>query len=181
MKHFGDIAYSPIEVKAEQAARGSRELYEGMVARPAPEGFGEREAAFIAMRDSFYMATVSENGWPYIQHRGGPRGFLKLLSPTQLGFADYRGNRQYVSVGNLKTEKRVSLFLMDYPNRARLKLLGRQRVRKTRPTIRRWLSSSRLRAKATSSVCSRLMSRRLTGTVHNSSRPALRRTNSPPV
>jgi hypothetical protein len=74
------------------------------------------------------MATVSEDGWPYIQHRGGPRGFLKLLSDTQIGFADYRGNRQYVSVGNLETEKRVSLFLMDYPNRARLKLLGKARV-----------------------------------------------------
>lgn len=74
------------------------------------------------------MATVSEDGWPYIQHRGGPCGFLKMLSETQLGFADYRGNRQYVSVGNLQTEQRVSLFLMDYPNRARLKLLGRAKV-----------------------------------------------------
>ena len=127
MKHFGDIAFTD-HVKAEQQARGSREMYAGMTARPAPEGFSEREAAFIAMRDSFYMATVSEDGWPYIQHRGGPRGFLKVLSPTQLGFADYRGNRQYVSVGNLQTEQRVSLFLMDYPNRARLKLLGRAHV-----------------------------------------------------
>ncbi|MCR9077859.1 MAG: pyridoxamine 5'-phosphate oxidase family protein [Hyphomonadaceae bacterium] len=127
MKHFGDIAFTD-QVKAEQDARGSREMYEGMVARPAPDGFSEREAAFISMRDSFYMATVSEDGWPYIQHRGGPRGFLKVLSPTQLGFADYRGNRQYVSVGNLHNEKRVSLFLMDYPNRARLKLLGRATV-----------------------------------------------------
>lgn len=127
MKHFGDIAFTQ-QVKAEQDARGSREMYEGMLARPAPDCFSEREAAFIAMRDSFYMATVSEDGWPYIQHRGGPRGFLKVLSPTQLGFADYRGNRQYVSVGNLNTEKRVSLFLMDYPNRARLKLLGRASV-----------------------------------------------------
>lgn len=127
MKHFGDIAFTD-QVKAEQDARGSREMYEGMVARPAPEGFSDREAAFISMRDSFYMATVSEDGWPYIQHRGGPRGFLKLLSPKQLGFADYRGNRQYVSVGNLHNEKRVSLFLMDYPNRARLKLLGRATV-----------------------------------------------------
>lgn len=127
MKNFGEIAFTE-HVKAEQDARGSRELYEGIVARPAPEGFGEREAAFIARRDSFYMATVSEDGWPYIQHRGGPQGFLKVLSPTQLGFADYRGNRQYVSVGNLQTERRVSLFLMDYPNRARLKLLGRARV-----------------------------------------------------
>jgi len=127
MKHFGDIAFTE-HVKAEQAAQGSREMYAGMTARPTPDGFGDREAAFISMRDSFYMATVSEDGWPYIQHRGGPRGFLKLLSATQLGFADYRGNRQYVSVGNLQTEKRVSLFLMDYPNRARLKLLGRANV-----------------------------------------------------
>lgn len=127
MKHFGDIAFTD-HVKAEQEARGSREMYQGMTARPAPDGFGDREAAFISMRDSFYMATVSEDGWPYIQHRGGPRGFLKLLSPMQLGFADYRGNRQYVSVGNLQTDKRVSLFLMDYPNRARLKLLGNANV-----------------------------------------------------
>ena len=127
MKQFGEIAFTE-HVKAEQDLRGSREMYEGMVNRPAPEGFGEPEATFIAMRDSFYMATVSEDGWPYIQHRGGPRGFLKLLSPTQLGFADYRGNRQYVSVGNLQSEKRVSLCLMDYPNRARLKLMGHARV-----------------------------------------------------
>lgn len=127
MKQYGEIAFTS-QVKAQQEARGSREMYAGMVARPAPEGFSEREAAFISMRDSFYMATVSEEGWPYIQHRGGPRGFLKVLSPTELGFADYRGNRQYVSVGNLQTEQRVSLFLMDYPNRARLKLLGRASV-----------------------------------------------------
>ena len=127
MKQYGEIAFTS-QVKAQQEARGSREMYAGMVARPAPEGFSEREAAFISMRDSFYMATVSEEGWPYIQHRGGPRGFLKVLSPTELGFADYRGNRQYVSVGNLQTEQRVSLFLMDYPNRARLNLLGRASV-----------------------------------------------------
>lgn len=127
MKHFGDIAFTP-HVKAQQEARGSLGLYDGMLSRPVPDGLSEREAAFISMRDSFYMATVSEEGWPYIQHRGGPRGFLKVLSPTQLGFADYRGNRQYISVGNLNSEKRVSLFLMDYPNRARLKLLGRASV-----------------------------------------------------
>ena len=123
MKQFGEIAFTDT-VKAEQARHGSRETYAGMVARPAPDGLSDAEAAFIAARDSFYMATVSEDGWPYVQHRGGPAGFLKILSPTQLGFADYRGNRQYVSVGNLQTDKRVSLFLMDYPNKRRLKLLG---------------------------------------------------------
>ena len=127
MKHFGDIAFTD-HVKAEQEMRGSREMYAGMTARPAPAGLGEHEAAFVSMRDSCCMATVSEDGWPYIQHRGGPRGFLKVLSDTQIGFADYRGNRQYVSVGNLQTEQRVSLFLMDYPNRARLKMLGHATV-----------------------------------------------------
>lgn len=127
MKQFGEIAFTK-PVKAQQTADGSRDMYEGMTARPAPNGFGEREAIFITMRNSFYMATVSETGWPYIQHRGGPRGFLKMLSPTKLGFADYRGNRQFVSVGNLQTDQRVSLFLMDYPNRARLKMLGHATV-----------------------------------------------------
>lgn len=127
MKHFGDIAFTD-KVKAEQTRQGSRDIYAGMTARPAPSGFSDREAAFIAARDSFYMATVSEEGWPYLQHRGGPAGFLKLLGPTTLGFADYSGNRQYVSVGNLQTDKRVSLFLMDYINRRRLKLLGHARV-----------------------------------------------------
>ena len=127
MKHFGDIAFTE-SVKAEQSARGSREMYDAMLAKPAPTGLGEREAAFIAMRDSFYMATVTEDGWPYVQHRGGPRGFLKVLSENKIAFADYRGNRQYVSTGNLKTDQRVALFLMDYPNRARMKLLGHARV-----------------------------------------------------
>lgn len=127
MKHFGEIAFTET-VKAEQSARGSREMYNAMLAKPAPTGLGEREAAFIASRDSFYMATVTEDGWPYVQHRGGPRGFLKVLSENKIAFADYRGNRQYVSTGNLKTDQRVALFLMDYPNRARMKLLGHARV-----------------------------------------------------
>jgi predicted pyridoxine 5'-phosphate oxidase superfamily flavin-nucleotide-binding protein len=89
---------------------------------------GPREAAFIAERDSFYMATVSETGWPYIQHRGGAPGFVRVLDQKTIGFADFRGNRQYVSVGNLETNDRVSMILMDYPNRARLKILGRARL-----------------------------------------------------
>jgi len=125
---FARIAFTPT-VRAIQEAEGSRTAY-------AKNDLGEahhhllssREAAFIAMRDSFYMATVTETGWPYMQHRGGPPGFLRVLDEKTLGFADYRGNRQYVSVGNLANNDRVALFLMDYPNRARLKILGRAKV-----------------------------------------------------
>lgn len=124
MKHFGDIMFTDT-VKQEQTLRGSREAYAKMTARPAPEGLTEREAAFIEARDSFYMASVTETGWPYVQHRGGPKGFLKVINETTLGMADYRGNKQYVSTGNLKNDNRVALFLMDYPNQARLKLLAR--------------------------------------------------------
>jgi len=98
---------------------------------PAPaEGdpFTADEAAFIAARDSFYLGTVNSDGWPYIQHRGGPPGFLKVLGPHLLGFADFSGNRQMLTTGNLATDDRVSLFLMDYANRERLKILGRARV-----------------------------------------------------
>jgi predicted pyridoxine 5'-phosphate oxidase superfamily flavin-nucleotide-binding protein len=86
------------------------------------------ELAFIAARDSFYMATVNADGWPYIQHRGGPPGFLKVLGPNLLGFADLKGNRQLLSTGNVDGNDRVALFLMDYPHRERLKILGHARV-----------------------------------------------------
>jgi ferredoxin-NADP reductase/predicted pyridoxine 5'-phosphate oxidase superfamily flavin-nucleotide-binding protein len=88
---------------------------------------GAREATFIAARDSFYMASVSETGWPYVQHRGGPAGFMKVLDEGSIGFADYSGNRQYASTGNFRSDDRVALFFMDYPNRTRLKMLGRVR------------------------------------------------------
>lgn len=127
MDHFGTLMFTPA-VRREQDTHGSRETYERMLARPAPEGLGPDETAFIETRSSFYMASTSETGWPYVQHRGGPRGFLKVLGPTQIGFADYRGNRQYVSTGNLSVDDRVSLFLMDYPRKARLKMLGHARV-----------------------------------------------------
>jgi hypothetical protein len=87
--------------------------------------FTEDAAAFIADRDSFYMATVSQTGWPYIQHRGGPRGFLKVVNEKTLAFADYGGNRQYISTGNLAADHRACLFLMDYPHKARLKVYAR--------------------------------------------------------
>jgi uncharacterized protein len=89
------------------------------------DALGENEARFIAERDSFYMASVNENGWPYVQHRGGPAGFLRVLDERTLGFADFRGNRQYISIGNLAGNDRVALILMDYAAGARLKILGR--------------------------------------------------------
>lgn len=127
MKTFGSIMFTPT-VADLQTTEGSRDAYEKMAAREAPAGLSEAETAFIALRDSFYVATVTETGWPYVQHRGGPRGFLKVLSPTEIGFADYRGNRQFVSTGNLKTDDRAALLLMDYPNRRRLKILAHAHV-----------------------------------------------------
>lgn len=123
MENFGSIMFTPA-VAAEQELMGSRKTYERMAARPAPEGLGEDEVAFLTTRTSFYMATVSETGWPYVQHRGGPRGFLKVLDAHTIGFADYRGNQQFVTKGHLTRDDRVSLFAMDYPRKARLKLLG---------------------------------------------------------
>ena len=95
---------------------------------PERDSLTEEEQAFIAARDSFYLATISESGWPYVQHRGGPTGFLKMLDAHTLAFADYGGNRQMLSTGNLATNDRVTLFLMDYPRRERLKILGHARV-----------------------------------------------------
>ena len=99
---------------------------------PERDALTEDEATFIRGRDSFYVATVSENGWPYIQHRGGRAGFLRVLNPHTLAFADYRGNRQMLSTGNLAANDRVALFLMDYPQRTRLKILGHARVEDAR-------------------------------------------------
>ncbi len=96
--------------------------------QPVRDPLGAEEEEFIARRDSFYMATITSNGWPYLQHRGGPAGFLKVLDSQTLGFADFKGNRQLVSTGNLAASDRLSLFLMDYPRRERLKILGRARV-----------------------------------------------------
>jgi hypothetical protein len=116
-------------VRAAQERYGTREHNARREARSGPNAaLGPRETAFIAERDSFYMATVSETGWPYVQHRGGPAGFLEVIGPTTLAFADFRGNLQYVSVGNLAHDTRVSLILVDYANRRRLKILGHARV-----------------------------------------------------
>jgi len=93
-----------------------------------PDRLGPAETEFIAERDSFVMATVTPDGWPYVQHRGGPRGFLQVLDAQTLAFADFRGNRQLISTGNLSAENRVALLLIDHARRERLKLLGRARV-----------------------------------------------------
>lgn len=121
---FAELAFSPA-AKELQRVHGSARQYERMQEYGASNSaLGPAEAEFIGERDSFYMATVNENGWPYLQHRGGPKGFLKVLDERTLAFPDFRGNRQYISVGNAATNDRVSLFLMDYPNQARLKILG---------------------------------------------------------
>ncbi len=118
---FLDIAVTP-SVRAVQAQMGADGIWADFKGHRESDRFTEDEAAFIADRDSFYIASVSETGWPYIQHRGGPRGFLKLLDDRTLAFADYRGNRQYISTGNFAANSRACLFLMDYPRRARLKI-----------------------------------------------------------
>jgi len=126
---FAEIAFTDT-VKSVQEAMGSRRSYARLEDAPEPAShvLGPREAGFIGERDSLYMATVGETGWPYIQHRGGPPGFVRVLDATTLGFADFRGNRQYISVGNLMTDDRVALFFMDYANKTRLKVLGRARL-----------------------------------------------------
>ena len=120
------------QIMLTPAVQAAQERYFGrhQVAARAPEHdtFTDEEAAFIASRDSFYLATTNSDGWPYIQHRGGPPGFLKVLGPHLLGFADLKGNRQLLSVGNIEGDDRVSLFLMDYPARERLKILGHTRI-----------------------------------------------------
>ncbi|UWQ92682.1 pyridoxamine 5'-phosphate oxidase family protein [Aliisedimentitalea scapharcae] len=126
---FAEIAFTP-SVQAEQARMGSAAGYAKFLSpeRNGGDALGPDEAQFIHMRDGFYQATVSETGWPYVQFRGGPRGFLRVLDARTIGYADLRGNRQYISLGNLTDNARVSLILMDYPNQARLKLWGTVRT-----------------------------------------------------
>ena len=124
---FLEIAATP-SVRAVQARMGAGEIWQDFKGHREFDRFGENEAAFVGDRDSFYIASMSETGWPYVQHRGGPPGFLKVIDSHTIGFADFRGNRQYVSVGNLANNDRVALILVDYPNRSRLKLLGHAQV-----------------------------------------------------
>jgi uncharacterized protein len=125
---FAEISFTP-SVKAAQTLYGSRERNSRFeLANDPRKQLTAQEVAFIVQRDSFYQATVSESGWPYVQHRGGPPGFLKVLDERTLGFADFRGNQQYLSVGNLHANNRICLILMDYVNRQRLKVWGTVRI-----------------------------------------------------
>lgn len=131
---FMELAFTP-SVIAAQEAQGSRRAYDGFDAGPAyNDVIGHHEAEFIRNRDSFYLATVGETLWPYIQHRGGPIGFLQPVDEHRLVFPDYRGNRQYISLGNIDAAPRACLFLMDYEHKVRLKIMGLASVSNERPT-----------------------------------------------
>jgi uncharacterized protein len=125
---FLDITATP-SVQAAQAANGSRHIWENFKGHRTFDRFTANEAAFIAERDSFYMASVSESGWPYVQHRGGPAGFVKIVDEKTLAFPDFRGNLQYISLGNVAADDRVALIMVDYPNRSRLKILAHMEAR----------------------------------------------------
>jgi predicted pyridoxine 5'-phosphate oxidase superfamily flavin-nucleotide-binding protein len=126
--NFGSLVFTPL-VKALQEKYGSRRQYARMEAGPpVPDRLGPDESMFIAERDSFYMATVGSTGWPYVQHRGGPKGFLKVIDDRSIAFADFRGNKQFVSTGNIASDDRVALILVDYPTQTRLKILGRAEI-----------------------------------------------------
>lgn len=127
-RRFAELAFTAL-VKEQQAMRGSRHLYERVErSNVLGDKLGPMEQAFIGERDGFYMASVSETGWPYIQFRGGDKGFLRVLDERTIGFADLRGNTQYISVGNLHHDDRVALFFMDYATQSRLKILGRAAI-----------------------------------------------------
>lgn len=146
------MATKYLELIFTEAVRSAQTRYYGsaghIAGAPERDPLGEAEAEFIAARDSFYLGTVNGDGWPYVQHRGGPAGFLKVLNPTTLAFADYKGNRQLLSTGNLSDNDRVALFLMDYPNRTRLKILGHARIEDARahPELHGQLSDPKIRS-----------------------------------
>jgi predicted pyridoxine 5'-phosphate oxidase superfamily flavin-nucleotide-binding protein len=139
---FMQLVLTPAVQQAQDKYFGRHQIVENA---PETDPLTRSEAYFIASRDSFYMATVSETGWPYVQHRGGPPGFVKVLGPDLIGFADFKGNRQLISTGNVGVTDRVALFMMDYPHRTRLKLLGR-RARTRRARASRAGRSTRPRA-----------------------------------
>jgi uncharacterized protein len=136
--NFGSLVFTPV-IKALQEKYGSRRHYARMESGgTAPDRLGPDETAFIAERDSFYMATMGAGGWPYVQHRGGPKGFLKVIDDQTIAFADFGGNKQFISTGNLTTDNRVALIMVDYPSQTRLKILGRVEILTGEPA-REWI------------------------------------------
>ncbi|MEP5728376.1 MAG: pyridoxamine 5'-phosphate oxidase family protein [Sulfitobacter sp.] len=127
MTSYADIMFTP-EVEEEQSYVGSKGLYKDRYAAKTDEPLGPDEQAFLTSRTTLYLASVNSLGWPYVQHRGGPQGFLKILDAYTIGFADYLGNRQLITKGNLNTDDRMSIFAMDYARSARLKLQGHARL-----------------------------------------------------
>lgn len=126
-RKMAEIAFTPT-VRAIQEAQGSRAMYARFDDMDEDGRLGPAEQTFITQRDSFYQASISETGWPYVQFKGGPQGFLKVLGDHTIGYADFRGNVQYISLGNMVGNDRLSLILMDYPNRRRLKIWARARI-----------------------------------------------------
>ena len=124
MENYANLMFTEA-VQELQNAAGSKDRFEAFYPHRTQDALSDNDVAFIKSRDSFYMATVNSEGWPYIQHRGGARGFVHLAGPTTLICADYSGNKQFISMGNLQTDPRVSLFFMDYMNHARLKVQGK--------------------------------------------------------
>jgi hypothetical protein len=141
-QNFGSLLFTPV-IKDLQERHGSRRQYAGLAeSKGSKDGLGPNESDFLAERDSFYMASIGETGWPYVQHRGGPKGFLKVIDEHTIAFADFRGNKQFISTGNLTTDNRVALILIDYPNQARLKIVGHAEILEGEPA-KEWLDRVR--------------------------------------
>src|SRR5882724_11115273 len=125
--NFGSLVFTPV-VKTLQENHGSRRQYAKFERSASRDRLGPNESEFLGQSDSFYLASVGATGWPYVQHRGGAKGFLKVIDERTIAFADFSGNKQFVSAGNLMTDNRVALIMVDYPHQARLKILGRAEV-----------------------------------------------------
>src|SRR5271154_2610169 len=141
-KSFGSLVFTPV-IKALQERYGSRRQYASLEkSADTPARLGADEKEFLAERDTFYMASVGSTGWPYVQHRGGPKGFLKVIDDRTIAFADFRGNKQFVSTGNIGSDNRVALIMVDYPGQTRLKILGRAEIFDGAPA-REWIERLR--------------------------------------
>jgi predicted pyridoxine 5'-phosphate oxidase superfamily flavin-nucleotide-binding protein len=146
MTNNSDIVF-PAAARLAQAERGSARVYEKKIAAGYPDRVTPDLAGFIAELDTAFLATVSAEGAPYIQHRGGPKGFIKVLDDKTLGFADYAGNRQYITLGNLAENDRAYLFLLDFARRRRIKVWGRARVVENDPALLERLADPSYRAR----------------------------------